>query len=235
MKKNILLLILLLVGVVSLTGCLGKSEETDDKGLAFKNDYEAVNGQQSSHGFNHRSVEINKDNRFIEITPEDVVKKIENEETFYVYFGSRLCPWCRSVIEMADTISRDKDISVIYYVDIWDDTGAEILRDKNVLNENKELEVSVEGTESYKKLLEYFGDFLADYTLSDADGNSVEVGEKRIFAPNFVYIEKGKAEKLITGISSKLASPLDELTEEILKDEEEAFENFFVTYCDDKC
>lgn len=239
MKKR-LLLIILVIGVFTLTGCFGsneekKSERNEETAFSFKNDYESINGKENSHGKIHRTIEISKDNRFVEVTPEEIVKKIENKETFYVYFGSRLCPWCRSVLEVADQQSRDKEIDVIYYVDIWDDEGNEILRDKYILNDNNELELSVEGTEAYKKLVEYFDKYLDDYTLTDSNGNKVPVGEKRIFAPNFVYVENGVAERLTTGISSKQKDSREELTEEMLQDEENAFNKFFSTSCDDKC
>ena len=40
---------------------------------------------------------------------KDILKRIDNKETFYVYFGDRLCPWCRSVIEKS--IERLEEIS----------------------------------------------------------------------------------------------------------------------------
>ena len=241
MKRKVVFLIIILIGLFSLTGCFQEDEKNNDKtdkeekALAFKNEYEAMNGSVNANGKEHRTITISKDNKFFEISPEELVKKIENEETFYVYFGSKLCPWCRSVLEMADKISRDKDIDIIYYVDIWDDEGNEILRDKYILNDNNELELSIEGTDSYKKLLEYFSDFLEDYTLKDSKGKTVQVGEKRIYAPNFMYVSKGKTVRLITGISSQQTDSRGELTEEILKDEENEFDQFFLTTCDDKC
>lgn len=61
--------------------------------------------------------------------------------------------------------------------------------------------------------------------------------KKRIFAPTFIYVENGKAIRETTGISEKLSSPFDELTEEILKDEEKLFNDFFGAdlACSDKC
>ena len=74
-------------------------------------------------------------------------------------------------------------------------------------------------------------------TLTDEENNVINVGEKRIFAPTFIYVENGKAVRETTGISKKLTSPFDELTEEILKDEEKLFNEFFGAdlACNDKC
>ncbi|MBR1817683.1 MAG: hypothetical protein IJ772_02425 [Bacilli bacterium] len=152
---------------------------------------------------------------------------MENKETFYVYFGDKLCPWCRSVIEKSIQVAKENNIKTIYYVPIWDDEGNEILRDRLKVNEQGKLEIVKEGTESYKKLLELLDNVLSEYNLTDKDGKKVETKEKRIYAPNFIYVESGEAKKLIEGISEKQSDSREELTEEILKDEEEAFKSFF--------
>ena len=235
MKNKIMKIVLIFVAALTLTACFEKNEKNNEKALEFKNDYEEINGKENAHGKIHRSITLSEDNLFEETTPEEIVKKIENKDTFYVYFGSRLCPWCRSVLEMADKISRENEVEKIYYVDIWDDEGSELLRNKYILNDDNELELSFAGTETYKKLLEYFDSLLSDYTLKDSDGNTVETNEKRIYAPNFIYVKDGKAVRLTEGISEKQTDSREELTSEMLQDEEELFNKFFVSACDDKC
>lgn len=230
MKKKIFLLLL---AVITLTGCLGITN--DNKiGKEFKNDYEEINGKANKSGKKHRKVELSEYNKFVETTPEEIVKMIDNNETFYVYFGSRLCPWCRSVIEKADEISRLNDIDKIYYVDIWDDEGNEIFRDKYEISDNGELVKTVEGVKEYSILLEKFNDYLRDYSVTSGD-KTIATGEKRIYAPNFVFIEKGIIKKLVTGKSELQKDSREELTEQMLKDEEEIFEKFFTNACSDAC
>ncbi len=226
MKKKFILL--LIISIFVLTAC-GK------KTISFKEDYEAVNGKENASGKIHRIVTIPDDNPFEEVSATDIVKMIEDKETFYVYFGSRLCPWCRSVIEKATEIANTRGISKIYYVDIWDDEGKEILRDKYVLDDDGKPIIEIEGTDEYKKLLEYFKDYLRNYTLTDSNKETIEVGEKRIYAPNFFYIDKGVAKKLVNGKSDKLTDSRGELTEEILKDQEKIFDDFFTEVCDEEC
>ncbi len=229
MKKYFILL--LIVSLVMVTAC-GKKENHN---IAFKNEYEELNGKSNASGKLHRSITIPEDNPFEEATPAEIVKKIENKDSFYVYFGSRLCPWCRSVIESACKIASIRGISKIYYIDVWDDEGKEILRDKYALDENNKPKLEQDGTAEYKKFIEVFNDLLRDYTLTTEDGKTVEVGEKRIFAPNFVYIDKGVAKKLVTGKSDLLKDPRTELTEEIKKDQEKIFDDFFTEVCDESC
>ncbi len=234
MKYKLLIVLLLVIGVFTILTVNNKKEDKKI-GLAFKTDYEEVNGKENKNGKKHREVNISEDNKFIEITVSDLIKKIDNEETFYVYFGSRLCPWCRSTIEKADKISRDNNIEKVYYIDIWDDEGNEILRDKYIVNDNNELEVVIEKSEEYAKLLEIFDSVLDNYTLTNSDGEEVETNEKRIYAPNYIYVEKGKAVRLVTGISELQKDSREELTEEMLAEEEKIFSEFFANSCNDLC
>ncbi|MBP5684163.1 MAG: hypothetical protein J6X02_02775 [Bacilli bacterium] len=150
---------------------------------------------------------------------------IENKETFYLYVGDPLCPWCRSAIEKATEIATKKNVKKVYAIEIWDDEGNEILRDKYEMVDGK-LKKTIEGTESYKKLLETCNDVIRDYNITDGD-KEVSTGEKRIYAPNYFYIEKGVAKKMIAGYSNLQKDSREELTKEMLEDEEKAFSEFF--------
>lgn len=227
MKKYFVLLLIFCLFLVTACG--------EKANISFKNDYESLNGKENASGKIHRSVTIPEDNVFEEVEASKIVDMIKNKDTFYVYFGSTLCPWCRSVIEKACEIAAVRGISKIYYVDIWDDEGNEILRDKVVLNEKNELVTEKDGTNDYEKLLTYFKDYLRDYTLTTSDGKTIDVGKKRIYAPNYIYVEKGVIKKLVTGKSNKLTDSRGELTEEILKDQEKIFDDFFTEICDDSC
>ena len=225
MKKIYLLLSLVLI--ITLVGCGSKKEEPkkNEEALKFKSEYEGLNGKTNKSGKVHRTISIPENNPFEEITPEDLLKKFDTGETFYVFFGSPICPWCRSVIESAIKIADERDIIKIYYVDIWDDNGDEILRSKYEVKDGKASKLK-DGTETYYKLVDKMKDFLRDYTLTDGD-KTIEVGEKRIYAPNFVYVKDGKTKKLITGKSEKQTDSRGELTDEIKKEQEESFKRFF--------
>lgn len=221
MKRKIVMMLLIVGTMFMITGC------GNEDAKKFKNDYESINGKENASGKVHRSITIDENNPFVYTTAEEIVKKIESKETFYVYFGDKLCPWCRSVIEKSIEVAKEKKIKTIYYVPIWDEDGNEILRDRLKINDEGKLETVKEGTEAYKKLLELLDNVLSDYSLTDKDNKKVETKEKRIYAPNFIYIENGEAKKLTEGISEKQSDSREELTEEILKDEQEQFESFF--------
>ena len=113
------------------------------------------------------------------------------------------------------------------YVDIWNGFHNEILRDTYKLNDKNEAEKEKDGTKEYYKLLEKFDNLLEDYTLTTDDGEEVKVGEKRIFAPDFIYVENGVAKRITSATSENQKDADAKLTKEILKDEEKSFDNFF--------
>ncbi len=227
MKKK-LFLVLLIAIVFTLSACTKKDA------LNFKNDYEAMNNQTNKNGKVHRSVTIPKHNPIVISSASEIVKMIEEEKSFYVYFGSTICPWCRSVIEKAIEVANNNGIDKIYYVDIWDSEGNEILRDKYTLDEDNNPVKSEDGAPEYQKLLTYFDNVIEDYTYT-IDDKKLSFGEKRIYAPNFIYVAKGKATRMTTGISELQKDAREELTEEMLRDEEKAFDDFFINICDESC
>ena len=233
MKKYITLSILF-IAFLTITGC-GNTNTVKTDALKFKEEYESYNGKKNSSDLEYRTVSINENNPFVYIDTNDLIKKIENKETFFVYFGDSMCPWCRSVIEKAISVANDYDIETIYYVKIWDDDHNEILRDTYKIDENEIVVKVKDGTSDYYKLLNYFDNVLSSYTLTNSNGNKITLQEKRIYAPNFIYVKNGTPEILVEGISPLQKDSRESLTLEMLKDEEEAFEELFLkaSVCED--
>ena len=229
--KKIVLSAFICFMLFGLTACTNKDASY------FKDNYESINGIVNKNGKVHRTVSISKNNPFIKSNAKEVIEKIENGDEFYVYFGSTLCPWCRSVIEKATEVANNNGIEEIYYVDIWDEEGNEILRDKYTLDDNNNVTKIIDGTEEYFKLLTYLHEILPDYTYAanKNGGSKLDIEEKRIYIPLFVYIAKGKAVRSVTGISELQVESRDELTQEILNDEEKQFDDFFINICDESC
>lgn len=211
MKKLLILLVTLLI----LSGC--KNNEFKEKIINsnFKEDYESLNGTTTSSGKEYRNVNISDYFNSIikETNIETVIGKIEREDSFYLYIGDEQCPWCRSVIEGAALATEYRKVSSLYYLQIWDENHEEVFRDKYTL-ENGVANKEKDGDDLYYKLLEYCDSVLEDYVLQDSSGNQVSTGEKRIYAPSFILIKKGKVEALVTGIPEDLEDPYKELTED---------------------
>lgn len=223
MKKKVFLILILFIGLF-VTGCSTNNKDA----LKFKEEYEKINGDKTSYSDNkYRTLKIDKNNPYVYSSAKEILEKINNKETFYVYFGSSYCPWCRSVIEKSIESAQKNNIKKIYYVDMWNGFHNEILRDTYKLNDENEATKEKDGTKEYYKLLEKFDNLLEDYTLTTDDGEEVKVGEKRIFAPDFIYVENGVAKRITSATSENQKDADAKLTKEILKDEEKSFDNFF--------
>ena len=223
MKKKVFLILILFIGLF-VTGCSANNKDA----LKFKEEYEKINGDKTSYSDNkYRTLKIDKNNPYVYSSAKEILEKINNKETFYVYFGSSYCPWCRSVIEKSIESAQKNNIKKIYYVDIWNGFHNEILRDTYKLNDKNEAEKEKDGTKEYYKLLEKFDNLLEDYTLTTDDGEEEKEKKKRIFAPDFIYVENGVAKRITSATSENQKDADAKLTKEILKDEEKSFDNFF--------
>lgn len=219
MKKNILIIILIVIVLGCGVGVYYYLNKGNEDSLKFKEEYESLNGEVNDSNKKYREINIPKNNPFIYATEEEIVEKIDNKETFAVYFGFKSCPWCRSILPTLIDVAKDMKIDKIYYVDVLD------IRDTLTVNEKGKVETSKEGSEGYYKILEKLDNVLADYTLKDEKGKEVETKEKRIYAPNVVSIVNGSPKKLTTAISSKQTDGYMELTEEMKEDTYQALKD----------
>ena len=207
MKKKLLFLGTVLLSLLLICGCTDKNSDA----YKFKTEYESLNGTESASGKKIREIVIEDDNPMIYKTAEEIVKMIEDKETFLVYFGFAKCPWCRSVLPTLLNVADDLKLDTIYYVDVLE------IRDTLELNDKNELITKTKGTDGYYKLLELLNDILDDYNMTDSNGKKIDTHEKRIYAPNVVAVVNGEAKEMVEGVSEKLEDPYGEITEEMKK------------------
>lgn len=215
MKKKIILLIILVASILLTIFILKpfKKEELKTDNLKFKEEYEKLNDQvNEKNNKEYRNISIPKENPFIYSNAKDIINRINNKETFVIYFGFNSCPWCRSVLPTLMEVSEYLEVEKIYYVDVQN------IRNTLSLNDDNEVETTKEGTKEYHELVELLFDVLDDYTLTDKEGNEIETGKKRIYAPNVVTVVEGEVISLETGISDKQDDAYMELTKEIKED-----------------
>lgn len=217
MKKKIFVILLVVVTMLSFTGCSNKNNNakknnSTNDAARFKKEYESLNGKENENGKKYRELSISDNNPFIYKSARDIVKMIDNKETFVVYFGFETCPWCRSIIETLISSAKDNEIDKIYYVNVKN------IRDELEVKNGKAV-TKIKGMDAYYDLLDRLDNVLKKYelTVKDEDDKekTIETGEKRIYAPNIVVVVDGKAVKLTTGISEELKDPYDKLTDEM--------------------
>ena len=215
--KRILVMIL---AIFTLVGCVAKQPQTNPDAATFEEEYESLNGVVSNDHI-RRSVDISEDNVFYYTLASDISQMISDKETFVVYFGYNTCPWCRSVIEALDSVAKEEGVNAVYYVDIKD------IRDTMELDENNNPVCTSSGDPDYAKLVKDLKEVLSDYTLYSNEGDCVDAGEKRIYAPNIVGVKEGQAVIMKTGIPADLEDPYEPLTDEMRQDSMEQFRSVF--------
>lgn len=230
MKKRavafvICLFLVVALGIVYIFSELYIESDIPENNVAdavrFKEEYESLNNQDASDDQKYRTLDIAVDNPFVYSSAEEIIKKMDEKETFVVYFGFSSCPWCRSILEPLIESSKNHQVSKIYYVDVLE------IRDTYKLDDNHQPKKVVEGSEGYNELLKRLDSVLSDYmpltyTYKDKKNNvktkEVEVNEKRIYAPNIVAVKDGTPIDLISGISELQTSAYMEITSEMKED-----------------
>ena len=206
-------------------------DTTDAK--KFKTEYEEYNNQETEDGKKYRTLEISENNPIKYITASDLISKMDNGESFIVYFGFNSCPWCRAVVDSLLTSASSNGVNTIYYVDIKN------IRDEYTLNDNHEAIRTIEGTEGYYQLLKKFDNVLPNYKSLEytqtkkvkgknkTETIKVNIDEKRIYGPSIVLVKNGKPIILTSGISDKIENPYDEITDEMKKYSVDEFNKLF--------
>lgn len=197
---------------IAITACTNKKETVKTDAQKFKEEYESINGTtREKDGKVIRTIEIPENNPTVYSSAEEIAKKIDDKETFAVYFGFKDCPWCRSVITTLIDCANELKLNTIYYVDVKEIRDVLEVKDGEVVTSTK-------GSEGYYQLLERLDNVLNDYSLNDENGNSVETNEKRIYAPNIVVVKNGEALAMTDGISEKQMDAYEELTDAMVSD-----------------
>ena len=200
MKRKLLIIIVLLIGLFTITGCEQK-EKTDAD--IFKEEYESINNQTIDK-HKAREVTIDKENPMVYKSAKEIVDMIDDNKTFIVFFGYNDCPWTRSMVETLIEVSNDYSIGEIYYVDI------KRIRDTRYVDKEGNIKTKNEGSKYYYELLNRLDNLLEEYKIDD-----VSMEEKRIESPSVIAITNGKPLEMTSGISDDQKDPYQKITKKM--------------------
>ena len=122
--------------------------------------------------------------------PQGQVRLITAEQVLelqdgIVFFGYPTCPWCRNtlplVLETVNELGHP-----LYYCQL------DLYRDEYEI-QNSSLVCTTPAGAGYPELLAKLANYLEDYVLTDPQGNSLPVGEKRLYAPSVVVFQDSRA------------------------------------------
>ena len=94
-------------------------------------------------------------------------------------------------------------------------------------NKKEKEETKERESNTYPELISRLESVLDDYELSDAEGNAIATGEKRIYAPNIVIVKDGEPLTKVDGTSSLQTDAYQELTTEMIAEMQETFKAAF--------
>ncbi|MFT0848240.1 thioredoxin family protein [Actinomycetaceae bacterium L2_0104] len=191
-----------------LASCAGGSDD------AFVNEYEELNGQETSNGQTYLAMDIPDDHRFTTAT-EEQVRQLLTDGDGAIFFGFPECPWCRNAVPVMDEAAEAVNLDEIYYVNVHD------MRDEKALDENDEIVVDKEGTEFYYYLLEELGDQAPEYSSLE------DPSERRISVPLVAVVVGGDVITTHLGTVDSQEDPYVPLTEEQHNELLESYKTIF--------
>lgn len=181
MKKNIIIIIslIIVIGVMSLGLIFMKTDNpklnyTEDE-LAFKDEYEILNGTEVAENYVLKTVNIDSDNNVKYVSDDEILDLLTNG-TNVIYFGWADCNWCRSVVPTLINVLKENDINTLNYYDF-----KKLRTAYENSNDTKKIEI-------YEKILDIIGEDITSVFAED----SLRNGEKKILAPTVVFIKDGK-------------------------------------------
>jgi len=220
-KRHLIAMLSALSLTLSLCGCTAAQIEERTDAQRFKDEYELVNDEYSEGSQKKLpTVSIPEDNPIVYKEFTEVCDMIDNGETFALYCGFATCPWCRACIETYLKCAENNGIDKIYYTDLYRH------RDIYEYNENDEIECTLEASEGYFDLMERLDNVLDDYVISAEGKEDYEVGEKRIYAPNFIAVVDGKA-VLLEESGDLMEDPYVEQSDEVFAELTERYNALF--------
>ena len=183
-KKSIIIIssIFLLLLFLSISLIIINKNNSKDS-LKFKKEYESLNNIiDDKTKEKYINVDIPKDNPFIYTDTFEIIRKVNNKDTFAIFFSYNTCQNARKIIPNIINISKELSINEIYYLNIKD------IRNTLIINKNGYLETSKMGTEGYYQLLKIFDEILPEYKI---DNKKLKPG-KRIYAPSIISVVEGE-------------------------------------------
>ena len=180
-KKVCFIILLLCLTVFAFYYIYGHSVNHD--ALMIKQKYEFYNNKETIEGSLYPTVTLDSNADIINVTLKTALEKLKSDSGI-LFIG-----------EPTDFKSRE---ALPILMDAIDNQGKELLyldgthiRDEYIVKK-KEVKKEQGASKNYYELLELLNEYLDDYIVYDEEGNSYEVGEKRLEYPIAIFFQGGE-------------------------------------------
>jgi len=217
-EKALLILLPILCAVMAIISYI-KVANIETDAIKFKEEYEALNEKEG-----YIELDIDKSNP-IEYADYDKLLEVIDNGTAIIYLGFPECPWCRNALPVLFDVAKDKEVEVIYYMNILNERDSYIVEDKKLVYATDDEGNEKKGTKGYFKLLKALDEHLTDYVVS-FEGKEYKTGEKRIYAPTVVFVRDGEVIGLHVSTVDSQESPKEPLTKKQYKELYSIYEDY---------
>lgn len=183
MKKYLIILFTLFL---ILTSCTKKEEENRNKGCDINDKCDNEMADMSDYELYEEDI----DYIYVKSNVKEMYNKMNNGDTFIIYFGFSRCPWCRDLMPILNEAGKKEELDHIYYVDT---------REKEEWKSNIDID-------DYDLFVEKVGDYL------EYDENNI----KRLYVPFIIFIKEGN---IVSTIKAPNYDAHEEKISEELKEE----------------
>lgn len=153
-------------------------------GAILARSYSALNNRPVDDA-TYQAVHINYENPMIICTDSELMEKLTDDYTGFVYFGSATCPYCRNTLPLLLEVMKQNNIQDMLTCD---------LKKYNYRYEvvNGNLTETQVGTKAYCALLDLMQKYASEKVVYDDAGNKYDTDVKTIYMPVIVFFENGK-------------------------------------------
>ncbi len=213
-QEKIMLILIPILSVVLIAiayfKVIGETKKVTEDSIKFKDEYETINNTENASGKTYNKLDIEKSNP-IKYSNYDELLDIIKSKTGIIYLGFPTCPWCRTAIPVLFEAAKNNKIDTIYYLNIKNERDFYVVENGKLTYNLDANGNEIKGTEGYFKLLDALDEHLNDYII-EFEGNTYEVGEKRIYAPSVIFVRDGKVLGIQVSTVESQTDPYEPLT-----------------------
>ena len=193
---------------------------TTESETKFKKEYESLNGKANSNDEVLKKITIPEDNNVEYLELKDAVDKIKNSNGV-LFFGYPTNQKSRLAVPILINAANNTSLEKIYYLNVrpQDDESSDIRDTYTIVK--KKVQKSKDAEAEYYELLKLLDSYLPKYKLINTNGETINVGEKRLNVPTLISFDRGKILGYVEGTTNTNEYDADSILKDLSTEEQE--------------